>query len=270
MNAPETTSPGAMLRDWRSRRRMSQLDLALEAEISQRHLSFLESGRSRPSREMAMHLAERLDMPLRERNRLLLAAGFAPGFAERPLEDPSLGAALQAVDLVLKGHEPYPAIAVDRYWTMLRANGSVGPFLQGVADPALLKPPVNVLRLSLHPRGMAPNIVNLTEWRDHLLERLRRLNNDHADPRMEALEQELRSYPAPKRTRPHAAHDYQAIAVPIRLRHAEQVLSFISTITVFGTPLDVTVSELAVESFFPADEETAAILRGLDAARRRS
>ncbi|WP_206064822.1 helix-turn-helix domain-containing protein [Nitratireductor mangrovi] len=259
--SPATPSAGALIREWRTRRRMSQLDLALEAEISQRHLSFVESGRSTPSRDMVLHLAEQLEVPLRERNRILLAAGYAPGFAERPLDDPSMGAVMAAVEKVLAGHEPNPALAVDRHWNLIKGNRAMAPFLDGIANPALLESPVNVLRLSLHPEGLAPRIVNLIEWRDHLVERLHRLNQAVAEPALYELEQELRAYPMPKRVRPASAHDYSAIAVPLRLRFGETELSFITTITVFGTPLDVTVSEIAVETFFPADERTAAIVR---------
>jgi transcriptional regulator with XRE-family HTH domain len=259
-------SPGLLLREWRNRRRMSQLDLALEAEISQRHLSFVESGRAMPSRDMVLRLSERLEVPLRERNRILLAAGFAPGFSERPVDDPSLGAAMKAVELVLAGHEPNPAIAVDRRWNLVSANGAIAPFLEGIEDASLLEPPLNVLRLSLHPRGLAPRIVNFVDWRDHILERLRRLNDHVADPGLHALEEELRTYPAPRRTGPSRL-DYSAIAVPLRMRMGDEVLSFISTITVFGTPLDVTLSELAVESFFAADGRTTEILRVMAAAR---
>ena len=171
------TAAGNLLREWRTRRRMSQLDLASEAEISQRHLSFLESGRSKPSRDMVLHLAERLDIPLRERNHLLLAAGFAPSYGERPLGDPSLAPAMAAVRLVLKGHEPNPALAVDRHWNLIEANAAIAPFLENIADASLLAPPVNVLRLSLHPAGLAPRIVNLNEWRAHLIARLKRQND---------------------------------------------------------------------------------------------
>lgn len=245
---------------------MSQLDLALEAEISQRHLSFVESGRAKPSRDMALHIAERLGMPLRQRNRLLLAAGYAPSFGERKLDDPALKPALDAVALVLRAHEPNPAIAVDRHWNLVLANRAIMPFLAAATDKALLEPPVNVLRLSLHPQGLAPVIVNLAEWRAHLLERLGRLNDIHADPTLAALEKELRGYPGGGAMRPAATHDAgAAIAVPLRLKAGGNVLSFISTITVFGTPLDVTLSELAVESFFPADEATAAYLHDLAA-----
>src|ERR1019366_8857866 len=163
---------GDLLREWRQRRRMSQLDLACEADISTRHLSFLETGRSTPSREMVLHLAERLDVPPRARNALLNAAGYAAAFPERRLDAPAMTAARQAIDLVLAGHEPHPALAVDRHWCMAAANRAVAPLIAGV-DPALLRPPVNVLRLSLHPGGLAPRTVNLGEWRAHLLERLR-------------------------------------------------------------------------------------------------
>jgi transcriptional regulator with XRE-family HTH domain len=254
-------NPGALLREWRQRRRMSQLDLALEAEISQRHLSFVESGRASPSREMVMRLAETLDIPLRGRNRLLTAAGFAPVFSERPIDDPGLRPALDTVQLVLRGHEPHPAIAVDRHWHMVAANGAIHPFLEGISEPRLLQPPINVLRLSLHPDGLAPRIVNLGEWRHHLLERLRRQIDNSGDAELAALESELVSYPG-NGPRPTARQSAEAaIAIPLRLRHGRDVLTFISTITVFGTPLDVTLSELAIESFFPADAETARILR---------
>lgn len=255
-------SVGDLIREWRTRRRMSQLDLAMEAEISQRHLSFMESGRSAPSRDMVLHLAEQLEIPLRQRNQLLLAAGYAPSFSEKPLDHPSLAPAMDAVRMVLKGHEPYPAIAVDRHWNLVEGNAALGPMLAGV-DASLLEPPVNVLRLSLHPKGVAPRIVNLHEWRSHLIERLKHQNDTTGDPFLKALEQELLGYPdGPRAGRPMQA-DPLAIAHPLRLRVGDAVLSFISTITVFGTPLDVTLSELAIESFFPADEETAARLRCL-------
>ncbi|MEA2757961.1 MAG: hypothetical protein QOH65_574 [Methylobacteriaceae bacterium] len=254
---------GEHLREWRQRRRLSQLDLALEAEISTKHLSFLETGRATPSRDMVLHLAERLDVPLRERNVLLLSAGYAPVFSERSLEDPALGAARRAVDLVLAGHEPYPALAIDRHWTLIAANKAVAPLLAGV-DVSLLKPPINVLRLSLHPEGLAPRIVNLQEWRAHLLDRLRRQIDVSADAVLVDLLQELRGFPAPQRragVKPDKGADYAGIAIPFRLATESGVLSFFSTTTVFGTPVDVTLSELALESFFPADRETAERLR---------
>lgn len=264
-------SPGPLIRQWRTRRRMSQLELALEAEISQRHLSFVESGRARPSRDMVLLLAERLGLPLRERNALLLASGYAPSYGERAVTDPSLAAAMQAVDAVLKGHEPHPAIAVDRNWTLVKANAAIAPLLALVEDKSLLEPPVNVLRLSLHPAGLAPRIVNFGVWRDHILERLRRLNDSVGDTATVALEAELRAYPAPRQRGPAAALDaLPLIAIPLCLDAGDRVLSFLSTITVFGTPLDVTLSELAIESFFPADEMTAAAMREAAAARAAS
>lgn len=256
-------SIGSMLREWRMRRRMSQLDLASDAEISQRHLSFVESGRSAPSRDMVLHLAERLDIPLRERNLLLLAAGYAPSFGERPLTDPSLKPAMAAVQQVLKGHEPNPALAVDRHWNLVSANAAIQPFMTGIADPSLLEPPVNVLRLSLHPAGLAPRIVNLGEWRAHLLTKLRRQNETFGDPILGALEQELQSYPGDV-SRTRIVHDEgTAIVHPLKIRAVDTVLSLISTITVFGTPVDVTLSELAIECFFPADEQTRFALQRL-------
>jgi transcriptional regulator with XRE-family HTH domain len=254
---------GEHLRKWRQRRRLSQLDLALEAEISTKHLSFLETGRATPSRDMVLHLAERLDVPLRERNVLLLSAGYAPVFSERSLEDPALGAARRAVDLVLAGHEPYPALAIDRHWRLITANKAVATLLAGV-DASLLKPPINVLRLSLHPEGLAPRIVNLHEWRAHLLDRLRHQIDVTADALLVDLFGELRGFPAPQAragVKPDNGADYAGIAVPFRLATDSGVLSFFSTTTVFGTPVDVTLSELALESFFPADADTAQRLR---------
>jgi transcriptional regulator with XRE-family HTH domain len=255
---------GDLLREWRQRRRLSQLGFACEADISTRHLSFLETGRAQPSRDMVLHLAERLEVPLRERNLLLVAAGYAPVFAERPLADPALEAARKAMDLVLAGHEPYPALAVDRHWTLVAANGAVTRLLAG-AVPSLLAPPVNVLRLSLHPQGLAPRIANLREWRTHLLERLRRQIDVTADPILTDLLRELRDYPAPAGNGPAKEHDYAGVVVPLRLVTAAGTLAFFSTTTVFGTPVDITLSELALESFFPADATTAEILRRLAA-----
>lgn len=260
------TSPssiGGLLRDWRVKRRLSQVDLAGEAEISQRHLSFVESGRAKPSRDMVLHLAERLDVPLRQRNQLLMAAGFAPSFAERPISDPVMAPAMTAVRQVLKGHEPNLALAVDRTWNLIEANAAITPFLEGVEDASLLAPPINVLRLSLHPKGMAPRIVNLHEWRTHLIERLKRQNDAVADPALLKLEQELSGYPYGPRTSQPLHPDAAAIAHPLKLRMAGTILTFISTITVFGTALDITLSEIAIESFFPADDETAAFVRAM-------
>ena len=251
---------GHLLREWRQRRRLSQLDFACEAEISSKHLSFLETGRSRPSREMLLKLAELLEVPLRERNVMLIAAGFAPMFSERSLTDPALLAARKAVDQVLKGHEPYPALAVDRHWTLLASNAAVPPLLAGV-NQELLQPPLNVLRLSLHPDGLAPHIVNLAEWRAHLFARLRRQIDVSADRVLMDLLDELASFPAPPGDGRESRHDVNSVAVPFRLVIDGHVLSFISTTTVFGTPIDITLAELAIEAFFPADETTAAALR---------
>jgi len=254
---------GDLLREWRQRRRLSQLELALEADISTKHLSFLETGRSQPSREMLLRLAEQLEIPLRERNVLLVAAGYAPVFAERALDDPALAAARKAVDLVLAGHAPYPALAVDRHWTLVAANAPVARLVAG-ADPSLLEPPVNVLRLSLHPRGLAPRIVNLAEWRAHLLARLRRQIEVSADAALGRLLSELAAYPAPEaRPRPPRSFrdEFAGVLVPFQLAIDEGTLCFLSTTTVFGTPLDITLSELALEAFFPADAATAETLR---------
>ncbi len=239
---------------------MSQLDLALEAGISQRHLSCVESGRASASRAMVLRLAECLDVPLRERNGLLLAAGYAPVFPQRPLDDPALGPARRAVDLVLRGHEPYPALAVDRHWRMVAANAAVSPLLAGVAETALLAPPVNVLRLSLHPGGLAPRIANLAEWRAHLLDRLHRQIAATGDPVLSELMREVAAYPGPARP---AGGSEGGLVVPLDLVTEAGRLSFVSTTTVFGTPMDVTLAELALESFFPADARTAEVLHRL-------
>lgn len=256
-----TASAGHLLRAWRERRHLSQLALATEAEISQKHLSFIESGRASPSREMVLHLAEQLDMPLRERNAFLLAAGYAPVFHDRAPDDPSLAEARAMVDVILKGHEPHPALAVDRHWMLIAANGAVAPLIAG-ADPMLLKPPVNVMRLSLHPRGLAPLIVNLKPWRAHLIDRLRRQHRLTQDPAIAALLREVSAYPGGGDSREDPAAS-DRIAVPLTLRTQAGTLSLISTVTVFGTAVDITVSELSLECFYPADKATAAILRGL-------
>jgi len=269
MSVRAARSAGDGLREWRQLRRLSQLDLALEAEISQRHLSFIENGRSAPSRDMILHLADRLQVPLRERNALLLAGGYAPVFPERSLDDPALQPARQAVDLVLKGHEPFPALAVDRHWTLVAANAALVPLLSGVADAALLEPPVNVLRLSLHPGGLAPLIANLPQWRAHLLERLHRQIAATRDPALSRLMKELAGFPESNSSADHreAGHDYAGIVVPLELVTEAGVLSFFSTTTVFGTPVDITLSEIVLEAFFPANPETAEILQRLTTDR---
>jgi len=266
MSPPVADRPriGTLLRDWRVRRRMSQQDLALEAGVSARHVSFVETGRAKPSADMVIQLAEHLEVPLRDRNTLLLAAGFAPAYAQRDLDEPEMGPVREAIDRVLRGHEPYPAVVVDRHWGLVAANRAV-PLLIGGAADHLLEPPVNVLRLSLHPDGMAPRIVNLGEWRAHLLDRVGRQAVVSGDPALFALHEELAGYPGGE-----GGHvpdlEAGAIAVPLRLRTDDGELAFISTATTFGTATDVTVSELAIESFFPADDATAGVLT---APRRR-
>jgi transcriptional regulator with XRE-family HTH domain len=256
---------GDLLREWRQRRRLSQLDLACEADISTKHLSFLETGRSLPSRDMVLHLADRLEIPLRERNVLLVSAGFAPVFPERALTDPALSSVRQAIDLLLAGHEPYPALAIDRHWTMIAANKAVARLLGGV-EPSLLRPPVNVLRLSLHPQGLAPRIANHEQWRAHLLDRLRRQVDLTADPALVQLLDDISDYPTPasgRPNRPARETEHAGVAVPFQLITDGGVLAFYSTTTIFGTPVDITLSELALESFFPADAATAKRLRHL-------
>src|SRR6478735_3764184 len=254
---------GDLLRDWRQRRRLSQLALATEADVSARHVSFLETGRAQPSREMLLRLADRLEIPLRERNGLLIAGGFAPVYAERPLDDPALIAAREAVDLVLAGHEPYPAIAIDRHWTLIAFNTAI-PRLLTAVDPEQLKPPVNVLRLSLHPDGLAPSIINLGQWREHLLERLRRQIEVSGDSVLADLLPELSSYPVEEEPRASTNRVNSAVVVPLSLRLGEMTLDLFSTTTIFGTPVDITLSELAIESFFPANAETARFLRRME------
>lgn len=256
---------GTHLREWRQRRRLSQLALAHDAEISTRHLSFVETGRSVPSREMVLRLADRLDVPLRERNAMLVAAGYAPMYQERPLHDPALAPARQAVDLILKSHEPWPALAVDRHWNLLAMNAMVPHLLAGV-DPELVQGRANVLRLSLHPRGLAGKIVNLVQWRTHLFERLRHQVQVTGDQTLAALLEELRAYPVPDGADKHLAGELLGVAMPFQFRTDAGVLSFISTTTVFGTPIDVTLQELALETFFPADDFTAAAMRQMAAA----
>ena len=263
-----TTSPpqpfGAHLRHWRQHRRLSQLELAMDAAISTRHLSFVETGRAAPSREMVLRLSERLDIPLRERNTLLVAAGYAPMYRMRGLDDPALNPARQAVELILKSHEPYPAIAIDRHWNLIAANRMVPLLLQGV-DPSLLAPPTNVLRLSLHPLGLAPRIANLAQWRTHLFDRVRHQIVASGDPALAALLEELQAYPLPPDADLQLAGEHPGVVMPFQFTTPQGVLSFISTVTVFGTPVDVTLQELAMETFFPADDFTKQVLQSLAA-----
>ncbi len=252
---------GDHLREWRQRRHLSQLDLAGDAEISARHLSFVETGRAAPSRDMVLKLAERLNVPLRERNVLLVAAGFAPAFPQRALDDPALKSARAAIDLVLKAHEPNPALAYDRHWNLVSANRMVMPLLQGV--PArLLGQPINILRLAFHPEALAARTVNVAEWCGHLLERLHRQCEITADPGLIKLYHELKAYPIPARSGPLPPDN---VAIPFKLRFGDDVLSFMSATMIFGTPVDVTLSEIALETFFPADDLTAERLRNMAA-----
>jgi transcriptional regulator with XRE-family HTH domain len=265
--ASATTGVGPLLREWRKRRRLSQLDLGLEAGVSARHLSFIETGRARPSADMVLQLAEQLEVPLRNRNQLLLAAGHAPAFEQHELDDPEMAPVRQALQLILDGHDPYPAVVIDRSWEMLAGNRTVALLTEGVA-PELLEPPVNVLRLSMHPDGAAPRIVNLGEWRGHLLERLKRQIALTGDPALATLLEELEGYPGPAPTPSDGAAP--EIAVPLRLRTERGELAFITTVSTFGTAVEITASELSIESFFPADDATADAVReyaaGLSAA----
>ena len=260
MSVNQSATVGDLLREWRGRRRFSQLDLASEAQVSTRHLSFVESGRSTPSRDFLMKLAEPLDLPLRERNRLLLAGGYAPMHGERDISAPDMAMARLAVETVLRGHEPFPALAVDRHWNLVEANDSAQALLEGI-DPGLLSPPTNVLRASLHPKGLAPHILNLPEWRHHLLSRLRSDADRSADPFLASLYEELGRGSSPVGSGAYGS--CATIAVPLRLRHpkTKAALSFISTTTVFGSAMDVSLAELTLECFYPADEATREALK---------
>src|SRR6202521_2909166 len=250
---------GDHLREWRQRRHLSQLDLAGDAEISARHLSFVETGRAVPSRDMVLKLAERLEVPLRERNVLLVAAGYAPAFPQRSLDDPALKSARAAIDLVLRAHEHKPALAYDRHWNLVSANRMVMPLLEGV--PArLLGQPLNILRLAFHREALAARTVNLAEWCGHLLERLHRQCEATADPELIRLYHELKAFPIPARSAPLPADN---VAIPFKMRLRGETLSFFSTTMIFGTPVDITLSELAVETFFPADDLTAERMRAM-------
>ncbi|MFD4394481.1 helix-turn-helix domain-containing protein [Kitasatospora sp. NPDC058478] len=265
MGSPTGTGVGPLLRGWRERRQLSQLQLALRADSSTRHLSFVENGRSRPSRELVLRLAEHLDVPVRERNTLLLAAGYAPHFPETPLDDPSMDALRGGLERLLAAHDPYPALVVDGTFRVLAANRSLGLLLDGVA-PHLLEPPLNAMRIALHPEGLAPRIVNLPQWRRHLLERVEHRIELLRGEALRRLYEEVAGYPT-------AADDpgpggkqadgagLSPFALPMRIRHEGRVLSFLSTITTFNTPLDVTVSELAMETLLPADAETVRFLQ---------
>ncbi|WP_431900617.1 helix-turn-helix domain-containing protein [Nonomuraea sp. bgisy101] len=248
---------GELLREWRHRRGLTQLDLAIQAEVSARHVSFVETGRTIPSSAMVLRLAEHLGVPLRERNRLLVAAGHAPVVRERPLDDPQLASAREVLEQILRGHQPYPALVVDRRWNLVLANTAIDVFLEDV-DASLLRPPVNMMRLGLHPGGFASRLCNLGQVRAYLLPRLARQVAHTGDAELSALYEELLSYgpegdPAPP--------DPADIALPIRIRHRGAELCFINTVTTFGAAFDVTLEEIAVEAYFPADDDTARFFR---------
>lgn len=258
--APAVTF-GGLLKDWRQRRRMSQLDLAVEAEVSTRHLSFIETGRAQPSRELVIDLAERLEVPLRERNSLLLAAGYAPVYHERSLETSEMAPVREALDRLLAGHEPFPAVVVDRRWDLISGNRPAIALVSDGVSADLLKPPVNTLRLTLHPEGLAPRIVNFAEYSAHLIEQVHRQAVLAADPVLFDLEKELRSYPNVGEPPVHP-NPTSSLFVPFIYRVAEGVeLTFFSTLTTFGTALDITVAELTIEALFPGNAATAAAVR---------
>jgi len=264
---------GDQLRQWRERRRLSQLNLAGQADVSTRHLSYVETGRSQPSRDLILRLAEQLDLPLRERNHLLLAGGYAPIYAESALDSPQMSAVRAAIGQLMTSHEPYPAVVVDRTWNLVGSNSGVELFTRACA-PWLLEPPANAMRLSLHPDGMAPYIVNLGEWRAHLLGRVRHQVAVTRDPALSELYAEIQSYPCDQPEPDVEVPGVNDIVVPLRVRLGGQIFAFFSTVATFGTPLDITVAELAIESFFPADTETQQFLwdhaAGIDQTRERS
>jgi transcriptional regulator with XRE-family HTH domain len=254
---------GSRLRQWRESRHLTQLQLALDAGVSARHLSFVETGRSRPGRDMLLRILEQLGVPFRERNRLLLAAGHAPAYPERSLDDPDLAPVRDALDAALSGHEPYPAVAVDRAWNMVAANSAMVALTAGLEiAPELLEPPVNVIRLALHPRGMAPLFVNVGDWIDHWTRRLEHQATATGDERLTALADEIASYPGPGPRRDAAAGvAAEEMLGPVRMRTPELGdLAFFGMFASFDTPFEVTTSELAIEVLFPADRRTAETL----------
>jgi transcriptional regulator with XRE-family HTH domain len=256
---------GPLLQVWRRRRRLSQLELAAEVDVSQRHLSFVESGRASPSRDLVLRLCRGLELPPRECNTLLAAAGYAPAANERRFDDPELANARDAVQRILAAHDPHPALAVDRHWNLLAGNRAASMLMVGVA-PSLVLPPVNVLRLSLHPGGLGPRVGNYRQWRDHVVARLERQHAQAPDMALAALTDEIRAYPVPAEARPHVrggADPLAGLAVPFELLTPLGTLRFLSTTTVFGTAVDVLLSELVIEAFYPADAETVELMRRL-------
>lgn len=261
-STPLRTGAGELLREWRQRRRLSQLELASSAEVSARHLSFVETGRSKPSRELLLHLAEHLEVPLRERNALLLAAGYAPVYRERSLDDEEMDPVRGALHRVLQGHEPYPAVIVDRRWDLLAANEAALRLFTAGVSPHLIEPPINAYRLGLHPEGLAARVRNMSEYSHHLLTRLQREALVSGDPSLEALLTEVRGYPDLTHPTPVDADPAQMLFLPMELTTVDgDELSLFSTIATFGTALDVTVAELSIEAFFPADEHTRSVLQ---------
>ncbi|MFI2780519.1 helix-turn-helix domain-containing protein [Streptomyces sp. ALB3] len=261
----DDVSVGSLLRGWRRLRRVTQLELALKADSSARHISFIETGRSTPSRSMVLHLAEQLDVPMRDRNALLLAAGYAPSYPETSLAAPAMTTLRAGLEQLLTAYEPHPALVMDGMYDVVTANRGVHLLLDGVAGH-LLQPPMNAMRLTLHPQGLAPRIRNLAEWRAHLLERMERQAALRSSRPLRGLYEEVAAYPVPAGDAPAGPAGPGAaagppLALPLLIEAGGRVLSFISTVTTFNTPMDVTVSELAVETFLPADTETAAALR---------
>ncbi|MER5451058.1 helix-turn-helix transcriptional regulator [Streptomyces sp. NPDC002764] len=263
VTAPANRGVGPLLRAWRERRRVSQLELALRADSSARHISFVETGRSRPSEEMLLKLAEHLDVPVRERNALLLAAGYAPRYPETPLDDPAMGALREGIERLIQGYDPYPALVVDATYDVVAANRGIMTLLDGLPE-SLLKPPLNAMRLTLHPQGLAPRILNLPEWRGHLLAQMERQIALHRSAPLRRLYEEVAAYPVPKSAGGgEPAEPVPYFALPMRIEHEGRALSFISSISTFNTPMDVTVAELAIETLLPADPATAKYLRSL-------
>ncbi|MFE7132549.1 helix-turn-helix domain-containing protein [Streptomyces sp. NPDC057638] len=279
MKTVTRTGVGPLLRDWRERRRVSQLELALRADSSARHISFVETGRSRPSEDLLLRLAEHLDVPVRDRNALLLAAGYAPRYAETALDDPALHTLRAGLEQILVGYEPYPALVVDGVYTVIAANRGIAMLLEGIPEH-VLAPPLNAMRVTLHPEGLAPRIRNLPAWRRHLLHQMERQIALSRSDALRAVYEEVAAYPAPASrggsgdpggdggahggpSEPGGAFPYPYFALPMVLEHRGRTLSFVSSISTFNTPMDVTVAELAIETFLPADPATADQLRSL-------
>ncbi|WP_433679657.1 helix-turn-helix domain-containing protein [Nocardia sp. CA-119907] len=266
------TRVGALLRDWRQRRRLSQLDLALSADSSARHISYVETGRSKPSRAMILRLCDALEVPLRERNTLLLAADYAPAYRESSLDDAGLASVRSALDIMLTAHEPYPAVVVDRLWHVVGENAAMGLFMTGIPDELLLPRP-NVYRLVLHPDGLSGRLANLTQVRELFLERLSRQVDATGDAELRALYDEVVAYPLPPDYREEPDDDAaqpSPFEVPLRIRTPFGELRMFSTMATFGAPADITLSELAIELFYPLDACTADALRGLAAVNSTS